>query len=224
MIIAVWAIIIIFRPDLRKIMIWGGFIYWATITAIYFFYIISLNFVDVGGSITPGYWNPKTLFDLGQKTRGYAIEDVVFMFFVGGIGTSVYELFFAKKVQYIKKHRHHLSAIIVGMIVAALFAVIFRYNLIYSLVIFGFASALIIWIQRKDLIRHSIFGGFSFLLIYFCIFLVFNYFFPNFIKDFYNLKNLTGIIILGVPVEELLYALSFGMFWAPIYEYERGSK
>ncbi len=30
---------------------------------------------------------------------------------------------------------------------------------------------------------------------------------------------ISGILILGVPLEELLFALSFGFYWSGVYEH-----
>jgi len=91
----------------------------------------------------------------------------------------------------------------------------------YALIVFGFAGAGILWYDRPDLIFHSLWGGIFFLIIYFILFTLFNVFFPNFITTAYHLKNLSGIFIGTIPIEELLYALSFGLLWSPLYEYEK---
>jgi len=35
----------------------------------------------------------------------------------------------------------------------------------------------------------------------------------------WNLKALSGLEILGIPLEELAFAFSFGFFWSGVYEY-----
>jgi len=35
----------------------------------------------------------------------------------------------------------------------------------------------------------------------------------------WNLKAISGILILSIPIEELLFALSFGFIWSNIYEH-----
>ncbi|MDQ2731769.1 MAG: lycopene cyclase domain-containing protein [Armatimonadota bacterium] len=42
---------------------------------------------------------------------------------------------------------------------------------------------------------------------------------PGYIESVWNLKALTGINIYGIPLEELLYGFSFGMYWTGIYEH-----
>ena len=44
----------------------------------------------------------------------------------------------------------------------------------------------------------------------------------NFIvKYFYNLKNTWGILVLGIPLEEIGVVFFAGAFWSTIYEYTK---
>ena len=52
------------------------------------------------------------------------------------------------------------------------------------------------------------------------MFILFKQIFPNFLADIYNLQLTSNIILWGIPLEEYLYSLTFGMIWAPLYEYE----
>lgn len=205
-------------------MVWGSVSYLLVITLAWAVVKIIGQFGYLGENLVPSYWHPKTLFDLGAKTGGYALEDAVFSFCVGGIATVIYETVFNGRLKFKVKHKHHLGAFIFGFILAGIFAYLFNPNQIYPLIVFGFAGALFIWGVRKDLISHSLLGGGLFAVIYFFMFLLFNSWFPNFVDTYYNLKNISGIMVLSVPFEEILYALSFGMLWAPVYEYEHGVK
>lgn len=217
----VWAISFYLRKDLRKEMLWSGW---------YYFWILTVGFVAITViapnipqhmSIIPGYWNPNTLFDLGRLTGGYSIEDALYMFFTGGIAASIYEMLFRKHIgRPFAKHRPHL-ALAVGVGAGILTVLLFDVNLIYMLIAFGFAGACTIWIQRPDLLKHSVFGGITYLLIYLLFFSLFLLLYPHFVETYYSLENLSGILFLGIPLEELLFALSFGLLWSPIYEYVR---
>lgn len=218
-----WFLVFWIRKDLRKIIVWGSLSYLYLISFIFIFVTLISLFIDLGPiALNPIYWHPSTLFDLGRITRGYAIEDAIFVFFAGGITTFLYELFFRHKIKYVKKHKHHMLAFVVAMITTGIFAAVMKTNPIYPMIFFGFVGAGTILLLRKDLISHSLCGGIIFLLLYFFAFLIFNRIFPNFIADNYNLNSISGILVAGVPLEELLYALSTGLFWAPVYEYEHG--
>ncbi|OGN09831.1 MAG: hypothetical protein A3J46_00370 [Candidatus Yanofskybacteria bacterium RIFCSPHIGHO2_02_FULL_41_11] len=185
---------------------------------------ITSQFTSVGELTVPGYWHPPTLFNLGFITGGLSIEDALFSFLVGGIATVIYEVVFNSSIKLKVHHRHHLGAFLFGFIFSAAFAFIYKPNPIYALIAFGLSGAIFLCVVRRDLILHSLFGGVLFMLLYFFNFLIFNSWFPYFVDSYYNLKNISGIMVLSVPFEELLYALSFGMLWAPVYEYEHGLK
>jgi hypothetical protein len=220
----VWISFFLLRKDLRKPMIWSGW---------YYFCLLSVGFVCIrvlgsdlpsGRMIVPGYWNPDTLFNLAEITGGYSIEDALYMFFSGGIAVAAYELLFRKHINHHGlKHRPHIATVIAG-IIGIIVAIFTTANLIWVLITFGFVGALVIWFQRPDLIRHSFMGGVIYLGIYFIFFSIFLMIFPNFISMHYGLENLTGYMIVGIPIEELVFAFSFGLMWSPIYEYIRDIK
>jgi hypothetical protein len=62
----------------------------------------------------------------------------------------------------------------------------------------------------------------SFTVLYFVLFLVVLALYPEFVRRYYTLKNLLGIRVLGVPLEELLFAASGGAVWSVAYEYVHG--
>ncbi|MBI4134491.1 MAG: hypothetical protein HY471_00060 [Candidatus Sungbacteria bacterium] len=220
---AIWSVGFVLRKDLRRPMIWSGLAY-IIVSTVLFVGLRTLAVFGIGQTITPNYWNPKTLFNLALTTGGYGIEDVLFMFFIGGVATFVYELALQRKIKVVKSYKHHLRAPLIGVAAALLFEILFKANWIYALAVFGFAAAASIWIESKNLIGHSLLGGMILAIVYFAAFVLFNQIFPGFIQKAYNFQNISGILILGVPLEELLYAFSFGLAWSPIYEYEHGEK
>lgn len=78
--------------------------------------------------------------------------------------------------------------------------------------------------MRRDLLIETIGGGFSFLFIYFITGLIFLSIFPDYIENVYNVENLWGVYILGIPLEELVFAFAIGAGFAPFYEFFRGYK
>lgn len=220
----IWLIGFLLREDLRKPMIWSGLVYATLLLTVHIMWLISKNFIDFGPNIVTGYWNPDTFFDLSRRTGGLGIEDILFMFFVGGISLYLYELIFKRKIKFKINYKHHIRVFIILLISFFIFGAIFKLALIYVLIISSFIGALVIWIERKDLIKQSLYGGMIFLIVYILGFFIFNIIFSDFIMQTYNLNNLLGLIYLGVPIEEYLYALSFGLLWTPIYEYEHEAK
>jgi hypothetical protein len=42
---------------------------------------------------------------------------------------------------------------------------------------------------------------------------------PGYIEQVWNLRALSGLLIAGIPAEELLFGLTFGMYWTGVYEH-----
>lgn len=171
------------------------------------------------------YWNPPTLFDLAQRT-GFDIESLIFAFAVGGIAVSAYETF--AKVDHRKlsvhemhqrRHRLHLLALFAAPISFIFFYTLTSLNPIYSTILSLIIGALAIFYCRPDLVRKMITSGIIFFSIYFIFFAMFNILFPRYIQEVWNLKALSGILLFGIPLEELVFAASLGLMWSSIYEH-----
>ena len=92
---------------------------------------------------------------------------------------------------------------------------------IYNLMIVGAVGAAITAYQRPDLKKQMLATSIIFTFLYLCIFVLMNQIFPNMVSHFYNLKHMWGILILGVPLEEVAVAFFAGAFWSTIYEYTK---
>lgn len=42
---------------------------------------------------------------------------------------------------------------------------------------------------------------------------------PGYIQQVWNLPALSGVLLFGIPLEELAFGFSFGMYWAGVYEH-----
>ena len=93
-----------------------------------------------------------------------------------------------------------------------------NFNPIYSASVALFSGAITTMICRKDLVKNTILGGALFMMLYFTVFLLMILIFPNFVNA-WNLSAISGILILGIPIEELMFSFTFGMYWSGIYEY-----
>ncbi|MHA2219528.1 MAG: lycopene cyclase domain-containing protein [Candidatus Hodarchaeales archaeon] len=93
----------------------------------------------------------------------------------------------------------------------------FGLNIIYDAAIVCLATACFIWWRRPKLKWQILGGGLSFTAVYTVVLLVMKSVFPDF-YECWNLENLSGCWIAGAPMEEYLFAFTFGAFWAPLYE------
>jgi nicotinamide riboside transporter PnuC len=172
----------------------------------------------------PEYWNPPSLFNLAAKT-GFDIESFLFSFAVGGIGAVLYETVFKVKHQkmdekemHMKKHRFHKLAVISPVLAFIPLYFLTDLNPIYSASIAMFVGGVATYLCRRDLKKNILIGGVLFTGLYFIFFLGINLVFPDFI-DAWNFSTISGMLVLGVPLEELMFAFTFGMIWSSIYEH-----
>ena len=92
---------------------------------------------------------------------------------------------------------------------------------IYNTIISFAVCAAVVAIRRSDLIPMMV-GSLNFTVLYWFLFLYFLLVYPNFVQRYYNIPNLLGIYVEGVPIEELLFAASGGAVWSVAYEYVQG--
>ncbi len=172
----------------------------------------------------PKYWNPPSLFELAHRT-GFDIESLIFSFAIGGIGAVLYDAvrrqnFVPVSLQDRRQplHRFHLAALFVPFV---LFVPLYflPWNPIYPSIVCLVIGAISSVICRPGLKGKTLVGGFLFLGLYAVFMLGLKWFAPGYIEQVWNLPALSGGLIFGVPLEELLFGLSFGLYWAGVYEH-----
>lgn len=173
----------------------------------------------------PEYWNPPSLFDLAMRT-GFDIESLIFSFGIGGIAVVLYERIFRTRhkaipqsMQHSPRHRYHFWAIASAPIIFIILLFATELNPIYSSAIALIAGGLATWYCRPDLNKKMIVSAFIFLGIYFLYFLTLIAMYPGYVERVWNLSVISGILFIGIPIEELLFALSFGFMWSSVYEH-----
>jgi len=72
---------------------------------------------------------------------------------------------------------------------------------------------------RPDLVRKTLVGAGIFLGYYALFVAALLIFVPGYIEQVWNLPQLTGILVWGIPMEELQFGFTFGMYWASVYEH-----
>jgi len=171
----------------------------------------------------PQYWTPPSLFDLDQKIR-VGIEDVLWAAAVGGIASVVAEIFLKERLSALRKgiRRRHFAPFIVVVVVFIVLQLWHPGKTIYNTIIAFAIGAVVIAVLRSDLIPTMLTGALSFTALYFVLFLMVLLLYPDFVKYFYNIPHLLGKYVLGVPIEELLFAGTGGAIWSVAYEYVQG--
>lgn len=207
---AIWLILFWLRKDLRREMLILSF--------------IGGIFFPAALIYLPDYWYPEHVVSINNWMLG--IEDFLFAFFIGGIGAILYEVIFGKThglCECRKKDPKKLIPIILVAIGALLgLTLLFKLNSIYS----NYLAFLIIFAYivyfRKDLFWQAMLSGFSVGLLMFFFYQIWIWLYPGIIEHWWKLQNISGILILGTPLEEIIWGFSWGLVGGTIYEFIRG--
>ncbi|MDP3724868.1 MAG: hypothetical protein Q8R20_00165 [Nanoarchaeota archaeon] len=215
---AVWGLIFLIRKDLRQPLFWGGGVYVFLIVPVTFLVkALGQMFEGVSWRFPDSWLAKETLWNLGAKTGIMGIEDVLLMIVVGGLAATAYEIFSPHRIRNTEKH-HHILSVITFLVSYVAIAFLSPWDPVWNLILSSFLGWLVIMIQRRDLFFASIAGAFTFFTVYVIGFLLYHMATG---EVAWNLKNLT-VIAYPFPLKELLYALSLGLIWTPLYEYVTG--
>lgn len=172
----------------------------------------------------PAYWNPPSLFELAQRT-GFDVESFIFSFAVGGIGVVLFDTVARRALVPVgvtqrgeRRHRLHRVAVVAPSV---LFPLLYlpSWNPIYPAVVCLAVGGMASVICRPELTRKTLAGGAMFLGLYTVFLLGLRWFAPGYIARVWNLPALSGVLIGGLPLEELLFGLAFGFYWTAAYEH-----
>jgi len=207
--LVVWGVICILFPRHRKPMLWAS--------------ILTAPFGLTEPLFVPRYWNPPSLFNLAQKT-GFDIESIFLCFAIGGIATVLYNVITGKRIVPMPngerrrlEHRHHYLAVAAPFVVFPPL-VFLPWNPIYPGIVALFTGAIATTLCRPDLRRKTWIGGLLFAAYYLVYFKGIDVIDPGYVEKVWDLRKLSGITILGIPLEEILFGTGFGMYWSGFYE------
>jgi len=174
----------------------------------------------------PAYWLPPSLFDLAAKT-GFDIESLIFSFGIGGLGFVLYMLVFPVAGEEVvpmderiaARHKYHIWMLLAAPVLFIVLLLGTKLNPIYVSVIALMSGGFATWYCRPDLKKKMFVSAFLFLGLYFVYFLTLIALSPGYVQQVWNLPALSGILVAGIPIEELMFAFSFGFFWSTAYEH-----
>ncbi len=172
----------------------------------------------------PRYWAPPSLFDLALRT-GFDVESLIFCFGIGGVGAVLYNVATGSHFEHVDEaykrlplHRHHKWAIAAPFIA---FPVLyfFPWNPIYPAFVAMIIGSIATVLCRPDLKWKTWIGGVLFIGYYWVFVEGLDLLSPGYVERVWNLSDLSGVLILATPLEELIFAFTFGMYWAGVYEH-----
>lgn len=222
-IMLIWLFLFLRRKDLRwEMLVMSSLtLIWLAVSGIYF---VNYYIAD--------YWKPEYhgmlrfggIFEkLGLKI---GVEDGIFVFGAAGIAAVLYEELLGKR-HFKKSRKKNLKYIIVFPIIMFLtylsVTVYGKINIIYADFIGYSVCSLLVFYFRRDLIKHAIasgiIAGILCLVLYVVIFLPI---YPGIIEAWWILNKTSGIFIMGIPIEEMLWAFFMGLWVGPVYEFLMG--
>ncbi len=72
---------------------------------------------------------------------------------------------------------------------------------------------------RPDLKSKTWVGGVVFTLYYAVFVLGLEWLAPGYVDRVWSLDDLSGVLLGPIPLEELAFALAFGMYWSGVYDH-----
>lgn len=173
----------------------------------------------------PEYWSPPSLFNLALRT-GFDLESLLFAFGMGGLAVAIYEVIFSvhhreitAKERQAPNHRLHFWILASAPLIFFLLFIFTDLNPIYSTFIALMSGGFLTWYCRPDLKKKMVTSAFIFVALYFLYFLTLIWIYPGYVELVWNLDAISGILIMGVPLEELMFAFGLGFLWSSIYEH-----
>jgi hypothetical protein len=205
-----WLLLYALFPNYRRVMLWSS--------------ALTMPFGLTEPLFVPEYWNPPSLFDLAQTT-GFDIESLIFCFAIGGVGAVMYNALTGQNLQPVsveerrsRQHRYHYQLLFLPFAVfPALYFLPWNpiYPGIFAMIAGGMGA---VWC-RPDLKLKTLIGGSLFLGYYLVFMLGLKWSMPGYIEQVWNLNALSGIVIYDIPLEELLFGFSIGLYWTGVYEH-----
>ena len=172
----------------------------------------------------PEYWNPPSLFNLAQRT-GFDLESLIFTFGIGGVAAVLYSTLTGRGARPMAAHekrqplhRHHYKALTSPFVVFPILY-FFPWNPIYPGIVAMAIGAVVTVVCRPDLKTKTWVGGLLFLGYYAVFLFGLEWTAPGYIERVWNLAALSGVMLFGMPLEELAWAIAFGLYWSGVYEH-----
>jgi len=180
---------------------WKEMLQVSLVTMILGHFVEQMHFVD--------WWHPRFIVN-----APITIEDTLFGFSAGG---SMYALYILWKDNFqIKQHflftlRQKIT--LASLSLFSLFGLfyLFHFRSFWSSLISLFIPVLAVGVYERRLLLPTFLTGISVTVIAFLGYLLTIYLDPGFVSQTYILSDLSGILVLGIPIEELFWFFFAGM-------------
>ena len=215
--VAAWMVCWIWQRNRRPL-------YWGT--------LVAAPFALTGIFFVPEYWAPPSIWYWLPNGK-MCFEDWLWSAAIGGVGAVASDLLFEGRVAEARRRTASESSaqriywdrwipLLVVVVVFLGLECLFPSSSIYSMSAAFFVGAVVTCVRRRDLVWQVVRGGFVFALVYLFLFVLILLRYPEFVTRYWSLQNLWGPAIMGIPIEELLFAATGGAVWSVGYEVTHG--
>lgn len=168
---------------------------------------------------TVDWWRPPTF----TYTR-VGLEDFLLGFTNGGLAVSIYGFVSGRKL--LKTSEKHNS---VGLLLLILFGVLmsvlfwgFHITSFWSTIISLLLLGLVLIILKHSLFFSSLANSILMVILVVPFYLTVNILFPDAVANIYQFKTLSNTLIMGIPIEELVFYALFGFVTPAYFRYWKG--
>ena len=208
--LAIWLVLFIMRKDLRhEMLVMSVLIGVISVVTEYCWY-------------TKDWWRPEAIPGIW-----IGFEHFLMGFGSGGIIASIYEEVFKKRLYKRTSKKYSPRGSLVLLMLAWFTSVLFwtfHITSFWSSTVAMIVIALLMFYYRRDLLAAGFLTGLCMVIVslpmYWGILLIY----PHWVQETYLFNYLSGILVFGIPIEELVFWFLAGFLWGPFYEYWKGEK
>ncbi len=172
------------------------------------------------------YWNPVYLAELQIGAWSFGLEDYLFAFAFAGMGAGIFDLL-ARRAGQEELAKVEVSGFVrlaaVGLACLGAMgglAEVFGINSLHGIAIAFLAGALLLFALHPRWMPAAVQTAFAMAgmvwLFYWGFYLRL---FPGIIEEWWHAGALAGVFLGGVPIEEVIWAWSGGLFVGPVARY-----
>lgn len=199
-------VLLLYRQQ-RRLMLWSA--------------VLSAPWALASVAFVPEYWTPSRI-----ATFLVGPEDVIFSFTNGVLvwllATWPVRHRITVDLSFTRIVVRYVSYCALGMSLGAVFRLL-GFGVMSSALLTFLIAAILLLVRHRALWSLMLTGSVSFAVAYFAYTAVIFRLSPTFVNQ-WNAANLWGYFILGVPLEEVLWALGFGAIWPMLMAYSFEAK
>lgn len=205
---AVWAVLFAFRKDLRRKM-------------------LAVSAVATPLGPISEIWYLRDYWQRDTLTGAHiGIEDALFAFFLGGFTFAVYKALGRVELKERQGSDRDYGYVIFAVATTAVCLVVltnfFGVNSIFSSSIAFWIIAVAGWYRRPDMLKSSVASGVLILCMFTATYWGIEYLLPGTLSSWCVGCNPSGIRILGINIEEMVWDFSWGLIGGMFYEVVTG--